>query len=69
MEQEDLKKVLVRVEEYVDWTSTRLARAYCERVAPGAEPASVRMLPKGYLVVELLRQEFGAQGREPADDE
>lgn len=69
MEQEELEKVLARVEDYVDWAPTRLTRAYCERVAPGSKPASVRMLPKGYLVVELLRHEFGGPGGEPADDE
>ncbi len=66
MEQQAFDKLLARIEEYIDLTPGKLAREYCRRVAPGTNPAVVRRsLPKGYLVVELLRREFSAAGKVP----
>ncbi|QDV81059.1 hypothetical protein [Botrimarina mediterranea] len=68
MKEQQMEAVMERLEKYLDqWTPGRLAKRYCELLAPTSDPAAIRKhLPRGYVVAQLLRHEF-VSGRKAMD--
>ncbi|MAT70334.1 MAG: hypothetical protein CMJ58_12515 [Planctomycetaceae bacterium] len=65
MDKETYVKLLERVEEYGDMSPAKLARTWCKRLSPDSNPVLIRKgFPRGYLMMQLLQQEFGR----PAED-